>query len=112
MPLLGNLLHLIARGDRHMEMFSALRREKPDNGKILSITIPGQRLIDITKPSARRIAGATQPPLIVPLPQWIKYVQKTNFSNFEKGPKFFENMSDVLGEGAWLAQIHHPAEGD
>ncbi|KAL8276743.1 hypothetical protein RQP46_010852 [Phenoliferia psychrophenolica] len=81
-PLLGNLFHLLKHGDRHMEMFADFRKSNRQEGKILSVTIPGRRLIDITKPS------------------WIAHVQKTNFSNYEKGKHFYENMHDVLGEGA------------
>ncbi|KAL8280285.1 hypothetical protein RQP46_007399 [Phenoliferia psychrophenolica] len=83
-PLLGNLLFLIKHGERHMENMTAFRKANPDQNKTISLTVPGRRIIDITKPS------------------WIEYVQKTNFPNFEKGPRAYENLHGVLGDGIFV----------
>lgn len=52
MPFFGNLFYLIKHGDRQLEMFTRLRKTNADPSKAMSITVPGHRFIDITKPSA------------------------------------------------------------
>ncbi|KAI8443754.1 cytochrome P450 [Phakopsora pachyrhizi] len=51
----------------------------------LSITLPWLRLIDISKP------------------EWVEYVQKTNFQNYVKGNLFQEVVADVFGDGIFAS---------
>ncbi|KAA1081703.1 Protein kinase alk2 [Puccinia graminis f. sp. tritici] len=46
-----------------------------------SITVPGVRIIDVSKP------------------EWLEYIQKTNFDNYQKGPMFRGLMVDLFGDG-------------
>ncbi|KAH9450497.1 hypothetical protein MJO29_009815 [Puccinia striiformis f. sp. tritici] len=48
-------------------------------GPGFSFTLPGKRMIDVSKP------------------EWVEYIQKTNFNNYVKGPMIYPAMSDVWG---------------
>lgn len=39
-------------------------------------------------------------------PDWIQHVQKTNFSNYVKGPKLHTCLKDLLGDGIFNADGH------
>lgn len=96
-PLLGNLLQVAKTGDRQLEgewsrstpqreadsftEWVRMRRAQKDQSKNLTVSIPFIRIIDCTSPQA------------------IEYIQKTNFSNYVKGPLFGDVMNDILGEG-------------
>nr|AHK06539.1 putative cytochrome P450 [Puccinia horiana] len=54
-------------------------------GPGFSFTSPGTRIVDISKP------------------EWIEHVQKTNLSNYVKGPLRQPIMLDVLGRGIFVA---------
>ncbi|KAA1068783.1 hypothetical protein PGT21_001908 [Puccinia graminis f. sp. tritici] len=49
-----------------------------------SVTMPGLRLVDISKP------------------EWLEYIQKTNFHNYVKGSRFHSVMTDVFGNGIFV----------
>ncbi|GAA5895285.1 uncharacterized protein JCM6883_001461 [Sporobolomyces salmoneus] len=86
--LLGDVINLVKNQDRAMERFMEARTaERPvsEKGKALSFTAPyGRRLIEISSP------------------EMLEYVQKTNFSNFVKGPLFYKNLSGLLGDGIFV----------
>nr|AHK06536.1 putative cytochrome P450 [Puccinia horiana] len=46
-----------------------------------SVTVPGVRIIDVSKP------------------EWLEYIQKTNFDNYQKGPVVRSLMGDLFGKG-------------
>ncbi|KAM0756345.1 putative cytochrome P450 monooxygenase [Meredithblackwellia eburnea MCA 4105] len=86
-PLLGDVIFVSKRADRYLEALGDIKKHRQEANmehKAVSLTLPGHRMIDITKP------------------EWIEYIQKTNFANFRKGPTFFDNMHDVLGEGIFV----------
>ena len=76
-PLFGNIDLMISRGDRILELFMEW---KGKYGLGSTFTLPFFRLIDISKP------------------EWIEYIQKTNFKNYVKGDDFGKNVKDILGE--------------
>ncbi|WAQ82594.1 hypothetical protein PtA15_2A911 [Puccinia triticina] len=49
------------------------------------MTVHGTRVVEISKP------------------EWIEYIQKTNFENYVKGPLFQTIMHDVFGDGIFVA---------
>ncbi|PLW27641.1 hypothetical protein PCANC_19540 [Puccinia coronata f. sp. avenae] len=55
------------------------------HGAGFSNTIPGARVIDVSKP------------------EWLEYIQKINFDNYVKGPLFGNVMSDVFGDGIFVS---------
>ncbi|EGG11203.1 cytochrome P450 monooxygenase [Melampsora larici-populina 98AG31] len=81
LPLLGILPRAAYHSKDGLEWAATLRIK---HGPGWSCTFPGLRLIDISKP------------------EWIEYVQKTNFSNYVKGHMFRDIMSDVFGEGIFV----------
>nr|AAP79889.1 cytochrome P450 [Colacogloea retinophila] len=54
-------------------------------GHAWTLSVPGLRLIDI---STR--------------PDWIEYVQKTNYHNYVKGSAFRNRLSDIIGNGIFV----------
>ncbi|KAL8277459.1 hypothetical protein RQP46_010181 [Phenoliferia psychrophenolica] len=84
-PFFGNIFLLLRHGERQLELFTAIRKTNKDLGKNMSLTVPGHRFIDITRPS------------------WIAHVQKTNFTNYQKGPTVTSNLHDFLGEGVFVS---------
>ena len=57
-PLFGNVFQVIKNGERGLEMFVALRKANPDKSKVMSLTAPGRRIIDISKPSVSWVRDA------------------------------------------------------
>ncbi|GAA6058972.1 hypothetical protein JCM10212_001682 [Sporobolomyces blumeae] len=86
--LLGDVVGMIRSQDRAMERFievKAKNRGELDKGKALSFTVPyGRRLIEVSSP------------------HMLEYVQKTNFSNYVKGPRFYQCLSGLLGDGIFV----------
>ncbi|KAH9444170.1 hypothetical protein KEM48_010989 [Puccinia striiformis f. sp. tritici PST-130] len=80
-PILGQIPEIIMNFSRPLELGMA-RHLKFRPG--WSVTMPGLRLIDISKP------------------EWLEYVQKTNFHNYVKGPRFHSVMADVFGNGIFV----------
>lgn len=76
-PLLGQLLTPITLEYTTAQAFKY--------GPGFSFTVPGFRIIDISKP------------------EWIEHVQKTNFNNYVKGTMFQSIMYDVFGTGIFVA---------
>ncbi|EGG03077.1 cytochrome P450 monooxygenase [Melampsora larici-populina 98AG31] len=81
-PLLGQLPEVILNSRSLLEWNS---RKERTYGLGFSVTLPGMRLIEISRPD------------------WIEHVQKTNFQNYVKGNFFREVMSDVFGQGIFVA---------
>ncbi|CAH7675951.1 cytochrome P450 [Phakopsora pachyrhizi] len=81
-PLLGNLIGTFVNRNRPLE-WATIRSLQKSPG--LSITLPWLRLIDISKP------------------EWVEYVQKTNFQNYVKGNLFQEVVADVFGDGIFAS---------
>lgn len=81
-PLLGQLPEVILNSHSMLEWNS---RKERTYGLGFSVTLPGMRLIEISRPD------------------WIEHVQKTNFQNYVKGGFFQEVMSDVFGQGIFVA---------
>ncbi|KAG0141991.1 hypothetical protein CROQUDRAFT_673829 [Cronartium quercuum f. sp. fusiforme G11] len=67
--------------NNHLEWFAEQERI---HGPGYSFTLPGMRMIEISRPD------------------WIEHVQKTNFQNYVKGDFFHEVMSDVFGQGIFV----------
>lgn len=84
-PLLGNMLEIIKYNDALLEFWVKALNERKDHSKRLSFTFPGRRIIDCTRPD------------------YIEYIQKTHFENYQKGPMFHDTMKDVLGDGIFNA---------
>jgi len=80
-PLVGELPAIIKHRERPLEDF-AIKAFKLGPG--LSVTIPGMRIIDLSKP------------------EWIEYIQKTNFENYVKG-HLLQPMWDMFGQGIFVA---------
>jgi len=80
-PLVGELPAIIKHRERLLEDFT-IKAFKLGPG--FSITIPGMRIIDISKP------------------EWIEYIQKTNFENYVKG-HLLQPMWDMFGQGIFVA---------
>ncbi|EFP83988.2 uncharacterized protein PGTG_09701 [Puccinia graminis f. sp. tritici CRL 75-36-700-3] len=80
-PLLGQLPNMLKSRSRILEA-STMTSLKVGPG--FSFTIPGNRVIDISKP------------------EWLEYVQKTNVKNYAKGPLRKDIMLDVLGRGIFV----------
>eukprot|EP01117_Protostelium_nocturnum_P008712 TRINITY_DN3122_c0_g1_i1.p1 TRINITY_DN3122_c0_g1~~TRINITY_DN3122_c0_g1_i1.p1 ORF type:complete len:512 (+),score=127.97 TRINITY_DN3122_c0_g1_i1:48-1583(+) len=76
--LMGNLPYVSKNTDRLLEVFVNWRKTYGLGG---TFTLPFFRIIDISKPD------------------WIEYVQKTNFKNYVKGETSSAVMKDVLGAG-------------
>ncbi|PLW50750.1 hypothetical protein PCASD_00742 [Puccinia coronata f. sp. avenae] len=76
-PLIGQLAQSLTDISRPLEA-STIMALKLRPG--FSITVPGVRIIDISKP------------------EWLEYIQKTNFDNYEKGPMFRLPMADLFGD--------------
>lgn len=79
--MFGNLPSSVYHSKEGLEWTASLGIK---HGPGWSVTFPGLRLIDISKP------------------EWIEYVQKTNFSNYVKGHIFRDIMSDVFGQGIFV----------
>ncbi|KAM0788869.1 hypothetical protein ACM66B_002954 [Microbotryomycetes sp. NB124-2] len=79
-PVLGNTIEVARNKDKVLEM---MHQSYHDNksGKCLTLTLPWQRMIALTRP------------------EQIEHVQKTNFQNYGKGQSFHENVKDILGDG-------------
>ncbi|OAV86123.1 hypothetical protein PTTG_01734 [Puccinia triticina 1-1 BBBD Race 1] len=80
-PLLGELPGVIKNRSRPLEDFT-IKALKMGPG--FSFTLPGIRIIDISKPD------------------WLEYVQKTNFDNYVKG-HLLQPMWDMFGQGIFVA---------
>ncbi|KAH9445184.1 hypothetical protein Pst134EA_017828 [Puccinia striiformis f. sp. tritici] len=80
-PLLGLLPEVILNSRNLLEWAA---QKTLVHGVGYSVTMPGMRLIEITRPD------------------WIEHVQKTNFQNYVKGSLFQEVMSDVFGNGIFV----------
>jgi len=55
------------------------------HGPGFSMTLPGTRLVDVSKP------------------EWLEYIQKTNFENYVKGSMMRDIMFDVFGNGIFVS---------
>ncbi|KAI7947322.1 hypothetical protein MJO28_009230 [Puccinia striiformis f. sp. tritici] len=77
-PLIGQLVQSLTDMSQPLEA-STIMALKLRPG--FSITVPGVRIIDISKP------------------EWLEYIQKTNFDNYIKGPMFRSLMLDLFGDG-------------
>ncbi|EPQ31816.1 cytochrome p450 oxidoreductase [Pseudozyma flocculosa PF-1] len=82
LPLLGNLFWALKNRDPLGYQVYAQKKYGYGN----THTLPGLgRLIDISRPD------------------WIEHVQKTQFSDYVKGPSFHDQMKDVLGDGIFTS---------
>ncbi|KAI7951134.1 hypothetical protein MJO29_009808 [Puccinia striiformis f. sp. tritici] len=81
-PLVGQLPTVIKNRARSLEEMT-MRGLKYGPGH--AITVPGVRMIDVSKP------------------EWLEYIQKTNFDNYVKGPLFRNCMYDVFGDGIFVS---------
>lgn len=84
LPFIGSFATALSRGARQVEWFTEVRKERDARGLghlPLSLSLPGLRMIDLTEPAS------------------IEWIQKTNASNYVKGPLFTDNMHDILGDG-------------
>lgn len=80
-PLLGQLPEVVFNSRNLLEWAA---QKTLIHGVGYSVTMPGLRLIEISRPD------------------WIEHVQKTNFQNYVKGGLFQEVMSDVFGQGIFV----------
>ncbi|EGG04372.1 cytochrome P450 monooxygenase [Melampsora larici-populina 98AG31] len=80
-PLIGQLPEVILNRRCIIEWGARITRVY---GAGAALTLPGTRLIQISRP------------------EWIEYVQKTNFSNYVKGNLFQDVMSPVFGQGIFV----------
>ncbi|KAH9824354.1 cytochrome P450 [Melampsora americana] len=80
-PLIGQLPEVILNSRCILEWGAKITRLY---GPGTTLTLPGTRLIEISRP------------------EWIEYVQKTNFNNYVKGNLFQEVMSPVFGQGIFV----------
>ncbi|PLW23395.1 hypothetical protein PCASD_11889 [Puccinia coronata f. sp. avenae] len=80
-PLIGHLPWIIINRGHNLEDGTVAGLKF---GPGFSFTLPGIRIIDISKS------------------EWIEYVQKTNFNNFVKAPLRQPIMRDVLGSGIFV----------
>lgn len=81
-PLVGQLPTIIKNRARTLEDGTIRALE---HGPGFSLTVPGIRIVDISKP------------------EWIEHIQKTNFENYVKGPSFRTIMYDVFGDGIFVS---------
>jgi len=81
-PLLGQLPSMIKNRARVLED-STIKTLK--HGPGFSMTLPGTRLVDVSKP------------------EWLEYIQKTNFENYVKGSMMRDIMFDVFGNGIFVS---------
>ncbi|PLW34504.1 hypothetical protein PCASD_09792 [Puccinia coronata f. sp. avenae] len=77
-PILGQIPNAIANFSQPLEL-GMTRHLKYRPG--WSMTMPGLRIIDVSKP------------------EWLEHVQKTNFLNYVKGSLYHSVMTDVFGNG-------------
>ncbi|OAV90897.1 hypothetical protein PTTG_28169 [Puccinia triticina 1-1 BBBD Race 1] len=77
-PLIGQLVQGLADSSNHLEASTRMALKLRPG---YSTTVPGVRMIDVSKP------------------EWLEYIQKTNFDNYEKGPLYRELMGDLFGNG-------------
>jgi len=80
-PILGQIPDIVWNFARPLELGMA-RHLKFRPG--WSVTMPGLRLIDVSKP------------------EWLEHIQKTNFQNYVKGSRFHSVMADVFGDGIFV----------
>ncbi|PLW25603.1 hypothetical protein PCANC_23303 [Puccinia coronata f. sp. avenae] len=80
-PIVGGLPTIIKHRNRLLEDFTIKGFRL---GPGFSVTLPGMRIIDISKP------------------EWIEYIQKTNFDNYVKG-HLLQPMWDMFGKGIFVA---------
>ncbi|KAI8451352.1 cytochrome P450 [Phakopsora pachyrhizi] len=80
--IVGILLPEVVVNSRNLLEWAAKKQRKYGLG--YSVTMPGLRVIEISRPD------------------WIEHVQKTNFQNYVKGSLFQEVMSDVFGQGIFV----------
>ncbi|GAA6003659.1 hypothetical protein JCM10207_003533 [Rhodosporidiobolus poonsookiae] len=78
--LLGHLPLFLKNRGRFLELWAQWKEECPP-GRTLSVTVPGRRFIDCSRPEA------------------LEYIQKTNFGNFVKGQRMHEKLATILGDG-------------
>ncbi|GAA6003661.1 hypothetical protein JCM10207_003534 [Rhodosporidiobolus poonsookiae] len=91
--LLGDLLTMIRNQDRALDRFLALREKyaaslAKDPSRAITMTVPGRRMIEISKP------------------EYLEYVQRTNFHNYAKGKTFYKNLTGLLGDGIFCVDGH------
>ncbi|KAK4057975.1 hypothetical protein OIO90_001194 [Microbotryomycetes sp. JL221] len=79
-PGLGNLIDVARHRDQVLEMMYQSYHDNK-SGKTMSLVLPGQRMIALTKP------------------EHLEHIQKTNFNNYGKGRQFHDNVKDILGDG-------------
>ncbi|GAA5832431.1 hypothetical protein JCM11251_006452 [Rhodosporidiobolus azoricus] len=84
--LLGDLPSIMSTRDRQLDRFVQVGEQhaeirKTDPSRALSFTVPGNRMIEISKP------------------EYLEYIQKTNFKNYVKGRRFYNNLTGLLGDG-------------
>ncbi|KAM0786348.1 hypothetical protein ACM66B_001820 [Microbotryomycetes sp. NB124-2] len=88
-PLIGNLPEIYKNRTALQELWIRAHNEAKHPEKFLSMTAPGRRIIDITRPDL------------------LEFVQKGGFDNFVKGPMFHDNMKDILGDGIFNVDGAH-----
>ncbi|MBW0489632.1 hypothetical protein O181_029347 [Austropuccinia psidii MF-1] len=81
-PIIGHLPEVLTNIDNTLELSTT---KTLTWGPGWSITLPGIRLIDVSKP------------------EWIEHIQKTNFDNYVKGSMFQNIMADVFGNGIFVS---------
>ncbi|GAA5961940.1 hypothetical protein JCM21900_001155 [Sporobolomyces salmonicolor] len=92
-PIFGDLWRITKMCDRHQEQLVEMLVERKKHGvkdpaRALTRTIPWNRLVSLTRP------------------EHLEWIQKTNFSQFQKGPDLPWNMGQILGEGIFTTDGH------
>ncbi|GAA5858896.1 hypothetical protein JCM1840_006607 [Sporobolomyces johnsonii] len=92
-PVVGHVFRVLAMRDRQPEQLVTLLMERQKDGikdpaRALCRTIPGTTLILLTRP------------------EHLEWIQKTNFSGYEKGKDLPNNMGQILGEGIFTTDGH------
>lgn len=80
LPLIGHTRDIMKHSDRILDWFWEMSRKHPIG---FSVSILGTSVGQMN---------------IVHRPEYIEYVQKTNFENFEKGLEFKNRFADLLGQ--------------
>ncbi|BGP01480.1 putative cytochrome P450 monooxygenase [Rhodotorula toruloides ATCC 204091] len=90
---LGDLPTMVKNQDRQLDRFIEIREKykdtlQKDPSRAVSITLPWRRMIEASKP------------------EYLEYIQRTNFNNFVKGDQFYKNLSGLLGDGIFCVDGH------
>jgi len=80
-PIIGQIPEVISNFSHPLEL--GMTRHL-NFGPGWSVTMPGLRIIDISKP------------------EWLEHIQKTNFEYYVKGSLFRSVMTDVFGNGIFV----------